>query len=94
MLSYINIQGSLEAMNLHAQTLLCGTGNNCRSYMHFLNQWVTHTKLLNTQTKQFDGKLQNDTGVNKCYNPITYIKTVTAYSENIMLLFLQVFQQL
>jgi len=52
MLSYIHIQGSLEAMNLHAQTLLCGTGNNFFSYMHFLNQWVTHTKLLNTQTKQ------------------------------------------
>jgi len=56
-LSYINIQGSLDAMNLHAQTLLCHTGNNFCSYMHFLNQWVTHTKLLNTQTKRIWWKI-------------------------------------
>jgi len=79
-LPYIHIQGSLEAMNLHAQTLLCGTGNNFCSYMHFLNQWVTHTQNYWTPKQdKFDGKLQKDTGVNKCYNPIVYIKIVTAY---------------
>jgi len=91
-LSYINIQGSLEAMNLRAQTLLCGTGNNSCSYMHFLNQWVTHTKLLNTQTKQIWCKTPK---WYRCKQMLqSYIKNVTAYSENIMLLFLQVFQQL
>jgi hypothetical protein len=54
--SYVNFQGSLKAMNLHAQTLLCGTETNFVTTVHAFPQSVghthTYTKLLNTQRNQ------------------------------------------